>query len=138
MKQYKSCFLRTQFCEPWQPWRRNLSKCALSFRILVLHWWVKSSLDVGVAGFTGPVWNGIFSLLICPRTLMKSFMEKIPAETVRKNHEMLPGGDLRSSNNLWVRSAWTHSELKVVPREKQIKMIFEKMDKKMKLCDSVV
>ena len=69
---------------------------------------------------------------------MKSFMEKIPTETVRKNHEMLPGGDLRSSNNLWVRSAWTHSELKVVPREKQIKMIFEKMDKKMKLCDSVV
>ena len=95
-------------------------------------------MDVGVAGFTGPVWNGIFSLLICPRTLMKSFMEKIPTETVRKNHEMLPGGDLRSSNNLWVRSAWTHSELKVVPREKQIKMIFEKMDKKMKLCDSVV
>ena len=69
---------------------------------------------------------------------MKSFMEKIPTETVRKNHEMLPGGDLRSSNNLWVRSAWTHSELKVVPREKQIKMIFEKMGKKMKLCDSVV
>ena len=69
---------------------------------------------------------------------MKSFMEKIPVETVRKNHEMLPGGDLRSSNNLWVRSAWTHSELKVVPREKQIKMIFEKMGKKMKLCDSVV
>ena len=85
---------------------------------------------LGLRVLLRPVWNGICSLLVCPRTLMKSFMEKIPVGTVRKNHEMLPGGDLRSSNNLWVRSAWTHSELKVVPREKQIKMIFEKIDKK--------
>lgn len=99
---------------------------------------MKSVLDVGSRVLLCPGWNGAFSLLVNLRTLMKSFMDKIPVETVRKNHEMLPGGDLRSSQNLWVRSAWTHSELKVVPREKQIQMIFQKMDKKMTLCDSVV
>ena len=42
-------------------------------------------------GFYCTQWNRIFSLLIYPKTVMKSFMDRIPVETVRKNNEILPG-----------------------------------------------
>ena len=66
---------------------------------------------------------------------MNKMLEKIPTETVQKNAEFIPGGDFRSSQNLWLRSAWTHSGLKKVPREKQIKMIVTKITRKKKLCN---
>lgn len=53
---------------------------------------------------------------------------------VKKNAELLPGGDLRSTRNAWVRAAWEHSGLKMVPREKQIRLAIGKMEKKLKIC----
>lgn len=66
---------------------------------------------------------------------MKSFLEKIPMKDVKKNHELIPGGDLRSTRNAWVRSAWAHSGLKVVPREKQLRLAIQKLERKLKLCN---
>ena len=53
---------------------------------------------------------------------------------VKKSAELLPGGDLRSTRNAWVRAAWEHSGLKMVPREKQIRLAIGKLEKKRKIC----
>jgi hypothetical protein len=68
------------------------------------------------------------------RIFFKSLLEKIPMKDVKKNAELLPGGDLRSTRNAWVRAAWEHSGLKMVPREKQIRLAIGKMEKKLKIC----
>ena len=70
----------------------------------------------------------------CPRTLFKSLLDKIPMNEVKKSAELLPGGDLRSTRNAWVRAAWEHSGLKMVPREKQIRLAIGKLEKKRKIC----
>ena len=57
-------------------------------------------------------------------------LEKVPVEHVKRTFEFVPGGDLRSSQNNWLRSAWERSELKKVPREKQFRLILLKICKK--------
>lgn len=64
------------------------------------------------------------------RILLSTMLEKVPVDHVKRTFEFVPGGDLRSSQNSWLRSAWERSELKKVPREKQFRLILLKICQK--------
>lgn len=49
---------------------------------------------------------------------------------IKKLQEILPGGDIRTKGNLWVRAAFRDSGLKRVPRENQVREAIYKVVKK--------
>ena len=70
------------------------------------------------------------------RALFKALREKMPKEKVKKDGELLPGGDLRATSNAWVRSALVKAGLQKVPRERQIQLVVKRLTTKCKLCAS--
>ena len=47
--------------------------------------------------------------------------------------ELLPGGDIRASGNMWLRDAYKASSLSKVPREGQIRLAVKKVMKEKKI-----
>lgn len=79
------------------------------------------------------LWSLILSLT-WPRTLFKEMLERVDKDAVRRDGQMLDGGDIRCKSNQWVRSAFLHSGLHRVPRESQVRAIIEKICSKKGLC----
>lgn len=117
---------------PEQPWWNRFKTLALTLWTLVIchayFWLYFSLLNYDDYGVTLPF------LQVILRPLYDKLLKKIPVSTVKKNNELLPGGDLRATQNAWVRSAWVASGLQKVPREKTIKLIVRKLVRKLKLC----
>lgn len=57
-------------------------------------------------------------------------MEKRIPPDMKSDDDLVPGGDLRSSGNNWLRSAYKASGLDKVPRENKIRQIVKKLMKK--------
>ena len=66
------------------------------------------------------------------RRLAKALIARVDATTVKKRLEFLPGGDIRTRANQWVRAAFRDSGLRRVPRENQVREALYKVVKK---CD---
>ena len=52
---------------------------------------------------------------------------------VKKEDELLPGGDIRVTGNQWIRVAFRNSGLGRVPRETQLRLTIQKLVGKKKL-----
>ena len=65
---------------------------------------------------------------------MAAMLAKLPEEEVKKNLELLPGGDIRQKENGWIRAAWDEAQIGKVPRENQIRLVVQKIAKKRRLC----
>jgi len=57
---------------------------------------------------------------------------KVP-EGLSTDGDLVPGGDIRVSGNLWLREAFTEAGLLKVPREGQIRLVVLKIMKKKEL-----
>ena len=66
------------------------------------------------------------SVQLDPRVLLGEMMKKLPdGKTIKE--DLVPGGDLRSKGNGWLRSAFTASGMKKVPREGQMRLAVKKL-----------
>ena len=63
------------------------------------------------------------------RRLAKALIARVDASTVKKRLEFLPGGDIRTRANQWVRAAFRDSGLRRVPRENQVREALYKVVK---------
>ena len=61
-----------------------------------------------------------------PRVLLGAMMKKLPDGKSIKE-DLVPGGDLRSKGNGWLRSAFKSSGMKKVPREGQMRLAVKKL-----------
>lgn len=89
----------------------------------------KLSEDTGHHGVHVDKYTGLILL----RRLVKGILDRIPVETVVKDEALIPGGDLRTKGNSWLRSAFEAAQLKRVPRERQIRLAVLEVDRKKKL-----
>ena len=65
-------------------------------------------------------------------------MEKRLPPDLKSDDDLVPGGDLRSSGNNWLRSAYKASGLDKVPRENKVRQIVKKLMKKKKMGFSII
>lgn len=64
---------------------------------------------------------------------MKAMIDHAPLQSIKTNMELVSGGDLRSKPNAWLRSAWQSSNLKKVPRERQVRLAVQRFAKKTRI-----
>lgn len=69
-------------------------------------------------------------------SLVSSIDEKIRAQ-IKKEGELLPGGDIRILGNQWVRGAFRDAALSRVPRENQVRLALRRVVSKAKLSSSL-
>ncbi len=58
----------------------------------------------------------------------------IPMDYVEKHNELISGGDIRATGNLWLRKSYHEATITKVPRENQIRLAVDKIIKKKKIC----
>lgn len=80
------------------------------------------SLDFGYFGF---------EITRQPRALLPEMLNRAPSD-LSTDGDMVPGDDLRSKGNSWLRSSFNHSGLKKAPREGQLRGIITKFVSKKK------
>lgn len=66
------------------------------------------------------------------RKLVDALIPKVP-EGLSTDGELVLGGDIRLSGNLWLRDAFKEAGLLKVPREGQIRLVVLKIMKKKEL-----
>ena len=72
-----------------------------------------------------------FEITRQPRALLPEMLNRAPSD-LSTDGDMVPGDDLRSKGNSWLRSSFNHSGLKKAPREGQLRGIITKfVSKKM-------
>ncbi len=64
-------------------------------------------------------------------------LHKMPEEMVKVREELVPpaDGDMRDSGNAWLRSAFIKSGIKRAPRENEMRIIVNKLQKAKGLCN---
>ena len=75
--------------------------------------------------------NGITTLN--PRKLAKAICQRVDVEKIKKDGELLPGGDIRILGNQWIRSAYERSGLSRIPREASMRLCIHKVVRKARL-----
>lgn len=68
------------------------------------------------------------------RKLVEEMVKRVPVATVAKEEALVPGGDIRTKGNEWLRAAFQASGLARVPREAQMRLGTTALVKVKKLC----
>ncbi len=61
------------------------------------------------------------------RKLAKAMIKRCDAEKVKKDGELLPGGDIRCHGNQWVRASYESSGIQRCPRENATRLCIQKV-----------
>lgn len=64
------------------------------------------------------------------RKFVQAMMNRIDANLVKRNGELLPGGDIRILGNQWLRASFEKSGLLRVPRETALRLSIQQLVKK--------
>ena len=77
----------------------------------------------------------IYLTLASLRRLYKAMENYMPSkEFIREEQEMLPGGDIRTKGNAWLRQAWSKSKANRVPREAEFRRLVGLLSTRHMLC----
>jgi len=68
-----------------------------------------------------------------PRKLVKAICQRVDVEKIKKEGELLPGGDIRILGNQWIRAAYERSGLSRIPREASMRLCIDKVVRKARL-----
>ena len=64
---------------------------------------------------------------------MDRMLINIPMDYVEKHNELISGGDIRATSNLWLRKSYHEATITKVPRENQIRLAVDKIMLKKKI-----
>jgi hypothetical protein len=55
-------------------------------------------------------------------------------DNVKKDQELVPGGDIRRKGNMWLRKAWEKCKATRVPREAELRKVVRQLAHRQKWC----
>ena len=62
-------------------------------------------------------------------------MEKLLPKNLKEEQELVPGGDLRTKGNGWIREAWVASRVGRALREREVVKVVYQLTNIYDLCD---
>ena len=65
---------------------------------------------------------------------LRKAMERNMPKSLKEDQELVPGGDIRISGNMWVRTAFDSARLRRVPREGEVRRVIQQIATVHDLC----